>query len=37
MESLKTDIFSTFVFINLGNLSRNFNSPFFPMTLAVDN
>src|SRR5271157_3811864 len=36
MESRKTDIFSTFVFINLGNLSLNFNSPFFSMTLAVD-
>ncbi|HMD84565.1 MAG TPA: hypothetical protein VKO18_07670, partial [Terriglobia bacterium] len=36
MESRKTDIFSIFVFINLGNLSLNFNSPFFSMTLAAE-
>jgi hypothetical protein len=29
MESRKTDIFSTCVFINLENLSLNFHSPFF--------
>jgi len=30
MESHKTDIFSTFVFINLGTLSPNFHPPFSP-------